>query len=219
MTTNEIIDAVASWKLGGTYEDESPANTQPRILNLINTGRQKVLRDFYAATRMIPEICYQEFDVVASWANETGCVSFEAKIPQIVSFPPPQMNGWDALIPQCENAMPLTQVQSENQLRSARNNSVAKRMRTSGWYLVTNNNLKGFLQPLVKADGLTARAVVAAPQLVQGFNTEKDLYPFPDDMLAELQKYLTDEYARRWMMANNMVSNSKSEIDNVGRKQ
>jgi hypothetical protein len=218
MTTKEIIDAVASWKLGGNYEDESPANTQLRILNLINTGRQKVLRDYYAATRTIPDICYQEFDVIADWTNESGCATFVATIPEIISLPHPKVNGWDALLPQCENAMPLTQVQSENQLRSARNNSIAKRVRTSGWFLVTNNRLTGYLKPLVKAEGLTARAVVAHPQLVEGFNTEKDIYPFPEDMLSELQAQLIQLYSRNWMNEANKVSNSKSEIGNVRGK-
>lgn len=218
MTTLEIIDTVGSWKLGGTYEDESPANAQLRILNMVNLCREKVLIDYYAATRQVPQVCYQEFDITASWTNESGCLSFVAEIPQVMTFPSPKMNGWDSIVPVCEKAMPLTEVESVNQLRSLRNNSIGKRMRTSGWYLTTNNQLSGFLKPLVKADGLVGRAVLVQPQLAQGFNTEKDIYPFPDGMIPNIQEVLTRNYARMWAMANNMISNSKSQIENVGRK-
>jgi hypothetical protein len=214
MTALEVVDTVGSWKLGGTYEDESAANTQLRILNMVNIARQSVLREYYSQTRSIPQACYQEFDIDVSWTEQEGCLSFVANVPQVVSFPEPQINGWDSIVPICEKAMPLTEVRSQSQLRQYRNNSVGKAMRSSGWYLVTGDLLNGYLKPQVKSNGLTGRAVLAKPQDAQGFNIEKDQYPLGEDMLSDIKRFLEAENARRWAMANSQISDSKTTIEN-----
>lgn len=217
MTTPQVIDTVGSWKLGGTYEDESAANTQLRILNLVNIARQKLLRDFYIANKSIPQVCYQEFDITPSWTDE-NCVSFTAVVPKVISLPFPQSNGWDAVVLQCENSMPLTEVASEQQLRAFRNHTLMSKYRTGGWYMVTGDFMQGWLKKKIKSDGITARAVLATPQDMPSFNFDKDQYPFPDDMLSDMKRLLEGDDGRRWMMANSQVSNSKSEIDNANRK-
>lgn len=214
MTTLEAVDTVGSWKLGGNYEDESPANTQLRILNLINIARQKLLREYYQANKSIPQVCYQEFDIHVDWTNDNGCLSFVGTVPQIASFPPPQLNGWDSIVPLCEHAMPLTEVASKNQLRSYRNHSIGKTMRTSGWYLVTGDVLEGFLKSQVKSNGLVGRAVLSEPQKAINFNIDKDIYPFGDDMFSDMKRLLEGDDGRRWMMVHSQVSNSKTELEN-----
>lgn len=218
MTALEVIDTVGAWKLGGTYEDESAANTQLRILNIVNIARQSVLRDYYLKTKSIPQACYQEFDIDVQFTNDNGCLSFVAKVPQVVSFPEPQLNGWDSIIPICENAMPLTEVRSESQLRQFRNHSIAKSMRSIGWYLTTGDSLKGFLKPKVKSDGLTGRAVLASPEELSSFNIEKDQYPMGEDMLNDIKRLIEAQYARRWAIANSQVSDSKTTIADVRGK-
>lgn len=218
MTTLEIVDTVGSWKLGGTYEDESAANTQLRILNLVNVARQSVLREYYRQTKSVPQVCYQEFDIDVDWTEQQGCLSFVAKVPQVVSLPEPQLNGWDSIVPMCENAMPLTEVRSQAQLRQYRNNSVGKVMRSAGWYLVTGDLLNGYLKPQVKSDGLVGRAILSKPQEAKGFSIEKDQYPLGEDMLSDIKRLLEAENARRWAMANSQISDSKTTIDNVRGK-
>lgn len=214
MTTLEVVDTVGSWKLGGTYEDESAANTQLRILNIVNIARQSVLREYYIKAKTIPQICYQEFDIDVNWTEQEGCLSFVATIPQVMSFPEPQVNGWDSIVPICENAMPLTEVQTQNQLRQYRNNSIGKRMRTAGWFLTTGSQLSGYLKPKVKSEGLVGRAILATPQEAQGFNIEKDFYPLPEDMLNDIKRFIETQYARRWAIANSQISDSKTTVDN-----
>lgn len=217
MKTLEFVDTIGSWKLGGTYEDESAANTQLRILNAGNIARQYVLREFYRNFGSIPQICYQDFEIIPLWENE-DCNSFVTKVPTIMTFPDPQVNGWDSIVPMCDGAMPLTEVRSEQQLRQARNHSLMGVMRNSGWFLNTGNVLKVMLKTNVKADGFTARAVVSQPQLVPAFNIDYDEYPFPDDMIQDIKAMLERSDAKRWFYQNSQVSNSKSEIENGNRK-
>lgn len=213
MTALEVVDVVGSWKLGGTYEDENAANTQLRLLNIINTARQRLLREYYLANKSVPQVCYQEFDIEAAWTEVDGCLSFVAQVPKVVSLPEPKMNGWDSIVPLCEHAMPLTEVRSQNMLRSYMNHSLMKNKRTSGWYIVTGDLLSGYLKPKVKATGLTGRAILASPEKLPSYNIEKDQYPLPDDMITDMQRLLDMDYAKRWMMQNSQVSNSKTEID------
>jgi hypothetical protein len=217
MTTLEVVDTIGSWKLGGTYEDESAANTQLRILNLANIARQTVLRDYYLKMRAIPQVCYQEFDIDVAWEDEE-CVSFTAKVPKVMSFPEPQVNGWDAIVPICDCAFGLTEVRSEQQLRAFRQHTLMSKMRTAGWYFVTGDYLKGFLKPQVKATGLTGRAVLASPHLLPAFNMDVDQYPFPDDMFSDMKNLLERDNARRWQGENSQISNGKTEIENANRK-
>jgi len=214
MTTLEAVDTVGSWKLGGNYEDESAANTQLRLLNLINVARQKILREYYQKNKSVPQVCYQEFDIDVEWTEETGCLSFVASVPTIASFPEPQLNGWDVILPICDNAMPLTEVRSKSQLRAFRNHSVAKNMRSSGWFVTTGDLLEGYLKKQVKSEGLVGRAVVSEPEKVKNFSIEKDQYPFPEDMFSDMKRLLEGDEARRWAQANSQISNSKSNLDN-----
>jgi len=217
MKTLEFVDTIGSWKLGGTYEDESAANTQLRILNAGNIARQYVLRDFYMKFGSIPQICYQNFDIIPLWENE-GCNSFTAKVPTIMSFPDPQVNGWDSIVPMCEGAMPLTELRSQIQMRQARNHSLMSVMRSSGWFLNTGNMLEVYLKPNVNATEFPARAVLSQPQLKPKFNIDEDEYPFPDDMIQDIKAMLERSDSKRWFYQNSQVSNSKSEIENANRK-
>ena len=214
MTTLEAIQTIGNFKLGGVFTDESTANTQQILLNLLNMSRQKVLRDFYIATKRIAQVNYQSFDVIASW--EDKC-SFTAQIPTIMTFPPPQMNGWDGLFPICQDALGLTEIESEQQLRGYRSGRLTSQFRTSGWYITTGQFLTGYLKPMVKADGLTARAVLSRPQDAPGFNIEKDPYPFPDDMFSEVKRILEGDDGRRWMtLRSDQISNSQVDSDAAG---
>jgi hypothetical protein len=213
MTTLQAIDTVASWKLGGIYTDESAANTQQKILSLLNTARAKVLRDIYVATRTIPQVAYQEFDIVPSWEDEE-CVSFVAKVPMIMTFPAPQLNGWDAVLPKCDCAYGLTEIKSEQQLRAYRSHPHMKSFRTAGWYIVTNTFMKGILAPKVKADGLLGRAVISNPEDVINFNIAMDEYPLPEDMFSEVKKVLEGDDGKRWFrIVPDQISNTKVDAD------
>ena len=213
MTLLDYIDIVASYKLGGIYTDESAANTQQKLINLINTSSRAVLRNYYLQTKFIPQIAYQTFDLTPNWTNE-NCISFTAILPSAIAhFPIPQINGWDALVLKCDNSMPLREVESLQLLRQYRNHKVVSVVRGKGWYFVDGVNVQGFLKANVKADDLTARAVLQEPHKVPSYNIEKDQYPFPDDMVGEMKKVIEQENGRSWQKPSDQTSNSKVDTD------
>jgi|LakMenE18May11ns_1017448.scaffolds.fasta_scaffold9706550_1 hypothetical protein len=218
MNTLQAIDTIGSWKLGGIYTDESAANTQLRLLNLLNIARQKVLFNYYMAFKNLPNVCYQDFDLDINWTDE-GCTSFNASIPTIMTFPQPKVNGIDGVFPICECAIGLSEVQSEQELRQFRNHSKMKHVRSDGWYLLNNNTMTGFLRPQVKATGLTVRAIISRPQDAPAFNIDIDDYPMPDDMFSDVKKVLESDEGRRYMSRVDHVSNSKLDLENDGRSR
>ena len=185
MNTLQAIDTIGSWKLGGIYTDESAANTQLRLLNLLNIARQKVLFNYYMAFKNLPNVCFQDFDLDVNWTDE-GCTSFVASVPTIMTFPQPRVNGIDGVFPICECAIGLSEVQSEQELRSFRNHSKMKHLRSDGWYLLNGDTMTGFLKPQMKAKGITVRAILSRPQDAPAFNIDQDNYPMPDDMFSIL---------------------------------
>jgi len=213
MTTLDAIDTIGSYKLGGKYTDESVANSQLRLLSLLNTARQKVLQGYYMSTKAVPQVCYQEFDLVPIWEDEK-CISFACRVPVIMNFPPPQLNGWDAVMPKCDGAMPLVEIKTRNQLRTYRNNPYMGGAPTSGYYFTNGSIMEGFLKPNVKADGLTGRGILTEPQTVPNFNMELDEYPMPEDMFSDVKKLLEGDDGRRWFrIVTDQISNSRVDAD------
>ncbi len=212
MNTLQAIDTIGSWKLGGIYTDESAANTQLRLLNLLNIARQKVLFNYYMAFKNLPNVCFQDFDLDVNWTDE-GCTSFVASVPTIMTFPQPRVNGIDGVFPICECALGLSEVQSEQELRSFRNHSKMKHMRSDGWYLLNGDTMTGFLKPQVKAKGITVRAIISRPQDAPAFNIDQDNYPMPDDMFSDVKKILENDEGRRFMSRQDLVSNSKQDTE------
>lgn len=215
MTTLQAIDTIGSYKLGGIYTEESAANTQLKLLSLLNTARSRVLRDLYISLRIIPQVCYQSFEIEPMWEDDDLC-SFVAIIPQIMTFPPPQMNGWDAVMPKSGCAFGLTEIESEQQLRAYRNHPLLKAYHTGGWYITTGNQMKGLLAPKVKTDGLTGRAVLSNPHLLPNFNVDVDEYPLPEDMFSDIKKVLESDEGRRWFrVILDQKSNSQVDADST----
>jgi hypothetical protein len=213
MTLLEYVDLVASWKIGGIYTDESAANTQQKLINIINSASRSVLYNLYVQTKSIPQIAYQSFDVIPNWKDE-NCISFEAILPSaIANFPVPQINGWDALVLKCDDSMPLREVESLQKLRQYRNNAGLKPMRGKGWYFVDGVNIQGFLKAGIKASDMLGRAVMQEPNKIFNYNIEIDQYPFPDDLIGQMKRLLEQENARRWQLGSDQTSNSKVDTD------
>jgi hypothetical protein len=219
MTILEAVQVIAGWRIGGgIYTDESAANNQLLMINMLNTASRAVLRQYYIQTRKIPQIAYQTFDVIPNWTNEE-CVSFTAIMPSgVMNFPPPKLNGWDALYLKCDTSSPLTEIESVQQLRGYARHKYGSIMQTNGEYFVDGVNIEGRLKAGVKSTDMEGRAVLSEPHLVPSFSWEKDQYPFPDDMMGDVKLFLEKENFRSWQKPSDQLSNSKVDTDGIATR-
>lgn len=214
MTTLELIQEVGSWKLGGIYTDESAANTQSRILNLINSARLKVLSMYYLSEGYVPQEYFQRFEITEVW--EDGCRgSFVFNCPTIATIPAPKMNGLDGIFPDCDESIALIGIMSEQQLRSYKSHTMLKYLANKGVFVRTGNEIKGVMKGGKTPSRFLIRAVLSEPHKAPNLSLDSDPYPAPDGFVSDMKKLLDSDEGRRFMMLTDQISNSKSDIEDA----
>ena len=214
MTTLELIQEVGSWKLGGIYTDESAANTQSRLLNLINSARLKVLSMYYLAEGHVPQAYFQRFEITNVWAEDCPG-SFVFNCPTVASLPAPKMNGLDGIFPDCNQSVTLIGIASEQQLRAYKSHTMLKYLASKGVFVMTGNEFKGVMKNGKTPIKFLIRAVFSEPHMVPNFNLEYDPYPAPDGFVSDMKKVLDSDEGRRFMMLTDQISNSKLDIEDA----
>jgi hypothetical protein len=214
MTTKDIIAAIGSWNLGGVYTDENGAMNQARVLNLANSARLELARQNYLSERFVPQIMYQSFEITDVW--EDDCKGgFVVSVPTIATFPAPQFNGFDGLFQECDTAQQLTEIATEQQLRSYKQHSMLRNLVRHGVFTRTGSQIKGIVNGGKKPNKLLIRAVFSEPHKVPNFNIDEDPYPFPDGFLSAMKKLLDSDEGRRFLLMTDQVSNSKTDVEDA----
>ena len=214
MTTLDIIQEVGSWKLGGIYTDESAANTQLRLLNLVNAARLKVMMLFYQSEGFIPQEYFQRFEVTDVWTDDCPG-SFVFKAPTIATLPAPKMNGLDGLFPDCNQSIQLTGILSEQQLRAYKTHTVLKSLTNGGVFVRTGNEFRGMVKSGKTPSKFLIRAVLNEPNKAPNMNLSEDPYPAPDGFISDMKKLLESDEGRKANMPSEQISNSKTDIEDV----
>lgn len=215
MTTKDIIAAIGSWDLGGIYTEENGAMNQARVLNLANTTRLELARQSYLSERFIPQEMYQSFEITEIWDDDDCKGGFVTSVPTIATFPAPQFNGFDGLFMECDTARQLTEIATEQQLRSYQQHSLLKSLIKEGVFTRTGSQVKGIVPGGKKPSKLLIRAVFSEPHKLPNFNIDVDPYPMPDGFLSAIKKLLDSDQGRRFLMLTDQVSNSKTDLEDA----
>jgi len=214
MTTKDVIAAVGSWDLGGVYTEENGAMNQARVLNLVNTARLELARQNYISERFIPQEMYQSFEITDIWDDDCKG-GFVTSVPVIATFPVPQFNGFDGLFMECDTARQLTEIATEQQLRSYKQHTMLRNLVQSGVFNRTGSQIKGLVNGGKKPDKLLIRAVFSEPHKIPNFNIDEDPYPMPDGFLSAMKKLLDSDQGRRFLLVTDQVSNSKNDVEDA----
>ena len=214
MTTKDIIAAIGSWNLGGVYTEENGAMNQARVLNLANTARLELSRQTYLAERFIPQEMYQSYEITDVWDDDCKG-GFVVSIPTIATFPAPQFNGFDGLFMECDTAKQLTEIATEQQLRSYKQHSMLRSMVQHGIFTRTGSQIRGIASGGKKPSKFLIRAVFSEPHKIPNFNIDEDPYPCPDGFLSAMKKLLESDEGRRFLLMTDQVSNSKTDVEDA----
>jgi hypothetical protein len=209
MTTPEIISRMGAWKLGGIYTDESPANSYNMLLSMLNEARQSVAYIEYQKGNPIPEVLYQEWEFEASWSSDC---SYTAILPKVITLPAPKNNGWDAIV--LSNGLPLTQVTSLSRLRQVKSHNVYKNIPTAGYYFQGQLTTEFWIKKGIDFKNISARAILADPTKLEGFNFDLDEYPLNENYLNLIKLLVENEWSRRWRFPTDKISNSINDTEN-----